>query len=544
MRKSTLSTVTLLLLAAVVAAPAAAVWMPSPILPTERPEFVPGELIIKFRPEVGETARQTFLVENGLTVERTYRIGAQLVRLQEGARVNERAASLAARDEIVYADPNYYRYLDGIPNDSRFDEMWGMHNTGQSGGTADADIDAPEAWEITTGSSEIVVAVLDSGMDHLHEDLADNLYINPGETPNNGIDDDGNGYVDDVRGWDFRSDDNDPSPSGQGCVGHGTHTAGTVGAVGNNGVGVTGVAQNVKLMPLRAFYPFLVILCTAQDADLLDAVEYMGIMGVDISNNSWGGTGFSNAMKDAIAASRHLFVASAGNNGANNDTNPSYPASYDLDNIVSVASTTDNDTMSGFSNFGNQSVDLGAPGSSILSTKPNNAYNYLDGTSMAGPHVAGAAVLLLADDPSATPLEMKNRLMQGTDFIGIPVRTGGRLNINNSLNLPPAGVTVDVEPVGGTMIPPGGTIEYDVTVSNTTGASKDVSVSVRIWAPNGKEVPLAGPVDVTLGAGQVVSVTLSKTLPGGAPLGEYWLIGQVTDNAASFDEDVVVYEVQ
>lgn len=545
MRTRTVLTLTLAVLAATIASPVAAVWLPSPVVPSERPEYVPGELILEFRPDLPEAARQGFLAEQGLTVLRSYRVtGAQLVRLPAGALVEQQAAALAARDEILYADPNYYRYIDGIPNDARFDELWGMHNTGQTGGTPDADIDAPQAWEVTVGSDEVVVAVLDSGMDHLHEDLSANLYINPGEIPNDGIDNDGNGYVDDVRGWDFRDNDNDPSPSGQGCVGHGTHTSGTVGAVGNNGVGVTGVSQKVKLMPLRAFYPFLFILCTAQDADLLEAVEYMGIMGVDVSNNSWGGGGFSQSMYNAIAAGRHLFVASAGNNGTDNDASPAYPASYDLDNVVAVASTTDTDALSSFSNFGLTSVDLGAPGSGILSTKPNNAYGLLDGTSMASPHVAGAAVLLLAADPTATPLELKNRLLRGADPIGIPVVTRGRLNIASSLALPAASVSVDVEPVGGTMIPPGGTMTYDLTLTNQGAQSETVTVSVRIWAPNGKEVKIAGPVSLTLAAGQVKMVTLSKTLPGGAPVGDYWLIGQATNNTDSFDEDLVVYQVR
>ena len=515
----------------------------------ERPEFVAGELIIKFRADQPEAARTAFLDRFELRERRTLRgTGAQLVEIPAVTTAELMRDTLRTAPEIEYADLNYFRYLDGIPNDSRFDELWGMHNTGQSGGVADADIDAPEAWDIETGSDQVVVAVLDSGVDMQHVDIAANLYTNPGEIPGNGVDDDGNGFVDDLHGWDFRDNDNDPSPTGGLCVGHGTHTAGTVGAVGDNGVGVTGVAHQVKLMPLRAFYIQLFILCTAQDSDLIDAIGYIGDMGVPISNHSWGGGGFSNAMEDAIRRSRHLFVNSAGNGnlfgvGFDIDDSPVYPASYDLDNIVVVASTTDRDERSRFSNWGNLSVDLAAPGSGILSTKPDDAYGYLDGTSMAAPHVAGAAALLLSQEPTATTAELKNRLMRGTDPVPVDSQTDGRLNAFNSLTLPASEVVADLTPLGPTDVAPGDTIDYNLALTNTVGEARTVEVSVRIWAPTGGEITIVGPADVTLSAGQAVDGDLAITLPGNAPAGDYRLIARVDDRQTSFDEDRVVYDV-
>src|SRR5688572_476943 len=365
-----------------------------------RPLFVPGELIVQFKTEVSPESRLSVLRSARLQkIAELLGTKALHVRLPMGADPLKAAVALRGRVEIEYAEPNYYRYLDAAPNDPRFDEMYGLDNTGQTGGTPDADIDAPEAWDIAVGSSSVVVADLDSGMDMTHADLTANLYTNPGEIGGNGIDDDGNGFTDDLHGWDFRDNDNNPSDPSALCSSHGTHTAGTIGAVGNNGIGVVGVAQQVRIMPLRAFFA-QTIFCTAQDADLIEAIGYMAMMRVPISNNSWGGGPFSQAMQDAIGRTRMLFVTSAGNASSNNDVTPSYPASYPLDNIVAVAATNHNDARASFSNFGNTSVDLGAPGENILSTTRGSAYGLLSGTSMSSPHVAGAAAVLLGNDPT------------------------------------------------------------------------------------------------------------------------------------------------
>jgi subtilisin family serine protease len=231
------------------------------------------------------------------------------------------------------------------PNDPGYGEMWGLHNWGQTGGTLDTDIDAPEAWDITTGDGDIVVAVIDSGIDLNHPDLSANIWTNPGEIPGNGIDDDGNGYIDDVHGWDFSSNDNNPSDDIGVCGGHGTHTSGTIGAVGDNGIGVTGINWDVKIMPLKTAKQILIFFCGLEDADIIKAIEYAAMNGARVSNNSYGGGFYNQAVFNTIRASKHLFVAAAGNESNNNDVNPSYPASYDLDNIISVAATDHNDSL-------------------------------------------------------------------------------------------------------------------------------------------------------------------------------------------------------
>ncbi|MDP7269578.1 MAG: S8 family peptidase, partial [Pirellulales bacterium] len=246
-----------------------------------------------------------------------------------------------------YIQPNYTFTIDAtIPNDPNFANLWGLNNTGQSGGTADADIDAPEAWDIQTGT-DILIGVIDTGIDYTHPDLVNNIWTNPGEIAGNGIDDDANGYVDDVHGYDFAYGDSDPMDGN----GHGTHCAGTIAAQGNDSTGVAGINWDAQLMALK----FLDDYGYGSTYNALLAVEYATMMGARITNNSWGGGGYDSALYDAIAAAgvaNSLFVAAAGNASTNNDSSAKYPASYDLDNIIAVASTDHNDAMSYFSNYG------------------------------------------------------------------------------------------------------------------------------------------------------------------------------------------------
>jgi len=255
------------------------------------------------------------------------------------------------------------------PNDPFFSNLWGLHNTGQSvngtSGTAGADMDGPEAWDVAQGSNTFVIAVIDTGVDYNHPDLSGNIWANPGEVAGNGLDDDQNGYVDDLRGWDFVDDDNDPMD----VVGHGTHVAGTIAAVGNNNIGVTGVCWQAKIMPVRALDAF----GAGTDADIIAAIGYAVTKGAKVINASFGGPDYSQAQYDALANANSagvLFVVAAGNEGANNDTTPSYPASYNLPNIISVAATDQNDNLSNFSNYGATSVHVAAPGENIYSTFP------------------------------------------------------------------------------------------------------------------------------------------------------------------------------
>ncbi|MCH8003942.1 MAG: S8 family serine peptidase [Nanoarchaeota archaeon] len=366
--------------------------------------------------------------------------------------------NLKNNPNVEYVEPNYIVTITLIPNDPDFSKLYGLHNTGQTGGTADADIDAPEAWDIQTGSDAVVVAVIDTGVDYNHEDLAANMWVNVNEIPDNNIDDDNNGFIDDYLGWDFYNDDNDPFDD----QGHGTHVSGTIGAVGNNGIGVVGVSWNVRVMPLK----FLSASGSGSTADAIAAIEYATSMNANIMSNSWGGGGFSQALKDAISAANAagiLFVAAAGNNGEDTDSSPHYPSSYDVPNVVSVAATDDNDNLASFSNFGATSVDLGAPGVSIFSTVPTGScslcdasgYRYLSGTSMATPHVSGAAALIKSQFPEITHLDIKTLLLSSVDHLtSLESKTvsEGRLNAFNSLEddtIAPGAIT-DLTPVDKT----------------------------------------------------------------------------------------------
>jgi subtilisin family serine protease len=360
-----------------------------------------------------------------------------VVHLGGTTTVADALTAYQANPFVVYAEPDYIWHADLIPNDTLFGQEWGMNNTGQNGGTPDADIDAPEAWDVTTDAPGVVVAVIDTGIKWDHPDLAANIWTNVNEIPNNGIDDDGNGYIDDTRGWDFVNNDNNPTDD----HGHGTHCAGTIGAVGNNGQGVAGVVWNVQLMPLK----FLDASGSGTTSSAIKAVTYANRNGAKISSNSWGGGGFSQALYDAIKTGRDtydtIFVAAAGNAANNNDANPSYPASYDLDNIVSVAATDRNDLLAGFSNYGATSVDLAAPGVSIVSTWNNNGYNTISGTSMATPHVSGAVAMIRGAFPGDSYKTVINRLLANVDVLpnlSGKVATSGRLRLEG-LVPPPSG---------------------------------------------------------------------------------------------------------
>ncbi len=310
-----------------------------------------------------------------------------------------------------------------------------------TGGTPDADIDAPEAWDRTTGSRDVAVAVVDSGVDTSHPDLRPNAWRNAGEIEGNAVDDDGNGLVDDSRGWDFAQDDNTPDDAN----GHGTHVAGTLGARGNDGEGVAGVAWNTSIMPIRV----LASDGSGSVSDVIKGYGYAARKGAKVINASLGGDTLSRAEYDAIAAVPDtLLVAAAGNDGADNDATGSFPCNYDLPNVVCVASTDRNDQLSGFSNRGRTTVDLAAPGESIASTYPGDRWVYLDGTSMATPHVAGAAALVFSQDAQATPATVRQALLGSVDAkpsLSQTTASGGRLNAHRAL-LTAAGETAPTTP--------------------------------------------------------------------------------------------------
>jgi subtilisin family serine protease len=394
-------------------------------------DYATSQVIVKFNPETQLSEINDLKQKLGVSlIETTNTLGIELWTIR-GLSVEEVIATYSQDPLIEYIQPNYTISLNAtVPDDSSFNQLWGLDNTGQTGGTPDADIDAPEAWDIETGNN-VVVGVIDTGVDYSHPDLNDNMWTNPGETPGNEVDDDGNGYVDDYYGYDFINDDGDPFDD----YGHGTHVAGTIAAEGNNDIGVTGVSWSAEIMALKIFDAS----GFTDEFSAIQAVEYATIMGAKLTNNSWGGGGYSQALYDAIAnagEAGQLFIAAAGNYSNNNDVNPFYPASYDLDNIIAVAATDHNDQLSNFSHGGATSVDIGAPGSNIYSTIPGGGYASYSGTSMATPHVTGVASLIWSQEPELSALEVKERILSYVDPIealqGITV-SGGRLNAYNAL---------------------------------------------------------------------------------------------------------------
>ena len=406
-------------------------------------EYNKTNLLVRFDAEVQSAQRTNILnALGGATISQKYTLvpDLYLVTLPAGQQVDQVLSAYNATPGIRYAEPNYVvRVAATTPNDPRFSELWGLHNTGQTGGTPGADIRAPEAWDFNTGSREIIVAVIDTGVDYTHPDLTNNIWTNPGEIPGDGIDNDGNGYVDDVHGYDFYDKDGDPMDEDD----HGTHCAGTIGAEGNNNLGVAGVCWQVRIMAVRFLGPF-----GGSTADAILSIQYAALMKANVMNNSWGGGGYSQALKDAIEAAGDagiIFPAAAGNSGTDNDLIPHYPSSYDSPSIVAVMSTDDHDARSDFSCYGLTSVDLAAPGSDILSCQPGGGYQYMSGTSMATPHVSGACALLLAANPNLTVAQVKQALLSTVDPVvpGLCV-SGGRLNLSRALaSLEPQGPALE-----------------------------------------------------------------------------------------------------
>jgi len=300
-----------------------------------------------------------------------------------------------------------------VPNDPSFAVEWGMLNSGQYGGTIGNDIGAAQAWDYTTGARSVVVAVIDSGIDLTHPDLVANLWVNPGEIPGDGIDNDANGFIDDVHGWDFV--DNDAVP--QDGYGHGTHVAGIIGAVGNNGLGVTGVNWQVSIMTLRIQDDRGAGTTSAMLAALRYATTMRRDHGIMIvaSNNSWDApAGYSGVVEQAIREHGEAgitFVAAAGNNATNTDVTPKFPGGYDLPNVITVGSLTPQGTLSVSSNYGAATVDVAAPGTVIQSTYKNGTYALLSGTSMAAPHVTAVVALLAAARPEITVAEIRTAIL-------------------------------------------------------------------------------------------------------------------------------------
>jgi len=387
----------------------------------------PGELIVWFDTHAGISAQAVEQMYSAAHVK----VGAeeiktlsvlghpniQLVQIPAGTSVEQAAQDYLSIEGVKYAEPNYIVEIQKTPDDPDYGFLWGMNT-----------IMAPSAWEFTTGSKEVLVAVVDSGVDYNHPDLAANMWTNPGEIPDNGIDDDGNGYIDDYYGWNFANDDADPMDRN----GHGTHVAGTIGAVGNNGVGVAGVNWDVSIMAVKGLgddgrgFTF----------DLIAGVIYASNMGADIINNSWGGGLPSHALEEAVRMSPAFIVFAAGNDSINLDIEPD-STTINAPNVLLVAASNSVGNPAPFTNYGKATVHVAAPGVSIYSTTPNNNYAFYQGTSMAAPMVSGLAALMKAANPELSANEIKNVIMEtvtpAPQWSELTI-TGGIVNAANAVS--------------------------------------------------------------------------------------------------------------
>ena len=378
----------------------------------------PGDVLVTYKDGTTAAERVDAREDAGVRHEEALPTArtAEVVDPVAGTSVAEAVAALEDDPDVLFAEPDPVRRVLAVPDDRFFGAEWGLRNVGQvvggEAGTPGADIDAPTAWDTTTGSEAVTIAVVDTGVAGAHPDLAPNV----------------------VPGYDFAGEDADPSD----LNGHGTHVAGTIGARGGDGTGVAGVTWRSKLLPLRV----LDAEGSGAASAAIEAYAFARRSGARVVNLSLGGSSGSRTERDALAAASDvLFVAAAGNDGADNDVVGSFPCDYDLPNVLCVAASDRDDRLASFSNRGARSVDLAAPGVAIASTWLDGAYALLDGTSMAAPHVSGAAALLLAKNPAASVAQLRAALLEGVDVVpglqGVVV-TGGRLDVARSLAALPA----------------------------------------------------------------------------------------------------------
>jgi subtilisin family serine protease len=398
------------------------------------PGVAGDEIVVTFDDGVSTYEQSRVVRRSGGQVEETVASLDGLVVTPRGNRsIDDVINELSQEQAVEFAEPNFIVKSSRVPNDALFSRLWGLSNSGQLGGKPGADISATLAWDVTTGG-DIPVAIVDTGIYYNHSDLRNNMWHNPGEAVN-GIDDDHNGFVDDVYGADFANSDGDPNDDSS----HGTHVAGIIGAEGNNAAGMSGVNWRARLIALK----FLDQDGEGNTADAAEAIDYAVQAGARVINASWGGPAYSYTLFKAIRNAGNkgvLVVAAAGNSGANTDSAPEYPASYDLPNVISVAATDTADSLVDFSNYGARSVDLAAPGDEIYSSVPpfvsTTTFAYFSGTSMAAPFVSGAADLYLSRNPAASVQQIRDAILQTVDplpsLAGKTV-TGGRLNVAKAL---------------------------------------------------------------------------------------------------------------
>lgn len=391
-----------------------------PIHSEEAEVFVKGRILVKMAPRHMAKAQEHISkilkakkVKNFSLID-----GLHLYEFDPEIDVMEAIKLVSADESVLYAEPDYIYQTALAPqfNDPEYKKLWGLENNGQTNGKVDADINAESMWEIETGSKDVVIGIIDTGVDYSHKDLSENMWKNPNEIAGNSKDDDNNGFVDDIYGINAIKNNGDPMDDNR----HGTHVAGTIGAISNNELGVLGVAHHVQIAACK----FLSKSGTGSISDAIECMQYFAELksrkenpvNLVAVNNSWGGGSFSQAMLDAIKTHEKLgilFIAAAGNASNNNDSYSFYPATYNVKNIISVAATDHNDELAYFSNYGKKTVHIAAPGAGILSTLPNNEYGSLSGTSMAAPHVAGLTAIIASHFPDLKYAGIKNLVLAG-----------------------------------------------------------------------------------------------------------------------------------
>jgi subtilisin family serine protease len=468
-------------------------------LPGASRKWVPGEVLVKFRSDTPRTKLDTVLAKASYKSARAYSSipGLRHVKLADDGDAARAIAAYRADPSVEYAELNYIFTIDALPNDPRLNEEWSLNNVGQTSGQSDADIDAAEAWDTTTGSTDVVIGVLDTGVDYTHPDLSANIFENTVECDGDGVDDDLNGYVDDCHGIDAINNDSDPMDDNS----HGTHVSGTIGALGNNGIGIAGVAWKVKILPCK----FLGASGSGPLSAAITCLDYVAAMkarGVNVvaTSNSWSGGPYIESLRQAIALQQQrgtLFIAAAGNSATEHSSGGVYPCDYESPNVICVAASTHTDTLAYFSDYGRRAVHLAAPGADILSTVPHAGYELKSGTSMATPHVSGAAALLKAQDPSRNWLAIKNLLLSGGDknAAGEATISGRRLNVNGSLHCTNSSVVSRLLPVD------------DGLTVRATGASVALRMlSIQCSSPG------SAPVVTVMPSGESITLSDNGTL--------------------------------
>lgn len=407
-----------------------------------KPEVVPGQFLVKLKPQFRALNDQSIERAIGAEVKGQITDSSKWIAVRRPT-VETTAYALSAMKQssiVEKVEPNYIYRPVNIPNDPELQNLWGLRNTGQTIivkndegeesylGRAGVDIGMEKAWDIQTGSKNIVVAVIDTGIDYKNENLVDNLWVNEAEKNGvAGLDDDNNGYVDDIYGYNFAADKPHGDPMDD--HGHGTHCSGTIGASGNDGKGIVGVNWNVRIMGVKFLGPD-----GGTTEGAIEAIDYARKNGADIMSNSWGGGGPSDALKEAIQRANDagiLFLAAAGNNGTNNDEMEFYPANYDVPNLISVAALDNSGQLADFSCYGPTKVHIAAPGVAVLSSILDGKMDYWSGTSMATPHVSGVAALVLANEPDLTVAQLRERLLstaQPLFSLKGMMTTGGMVN--------------------------------------------------------------------------------------------------------------------